>query len=82
MSSAVFGETLRDSATIGVEQNRPTSMPFTPKRAVSAAIAMSQLATSWQPAAVARPRTSATTGLGSARIDCIRREQRANTSWK
>ena len=41
-------------------------MPLTPKRAVAEAITMSQLATSWQPAAVARPATSATTGFGSA----------------
>ena len=57
-------------------------MPLTPKRAVAEAIAMSQLATSWQPAAVAIPPTSATTGFGSARSDCIMREQRANTSSK
>ena len=73
---------LRDSATMGVEQNRPTSMPLTPKRAVSEAMAMSQLATSWQPAAVASPPTSATTGFGSARIDCIMREQRPKISSK
>src|SRR5438477_1897875 len=55
MSNARLVDTLRDSATAGVEQNSPTSMPETAKRAVSAAIARSQAATSWQPAAVAMP---------------------------
>ena len=37
---------LIDSATPGVEQNRPTLMPLTANRAASAATARSQLATS------------------------------------
>ena len=65
---------LRDNATIGVEQNRPIFTPGVAKRAASDATARSQLATSWQPAAVAMPCTSAITGLGSATICCIRAE--------
>jgi len=56
--------TARDSATIGVEQNSPILTPGVAKRAASAATARSQLATSWQPAAVAMPCTRAITGLG------------------
>jgi hypothetical protein len=62
---------VRDSATIGVEQNRPMSTPGVAKCAASEAIARSQLATSWQPAAVAMPWTDATTGLGRCTIACI-----------
>src|SRR5215218_1009512 len=46
MSKACLGETLRDSATAGVEQNNPTLMPETAKVALSAATAKSQDATS------------------------------------
>ena len=63
--------TLRDSATMGVEQNRPISTPGVAKRAEVEATARSQLATSWQPAAVAMPWTSAITGLGWRTIACI-----------
>jgi hypothetical protein len=55
---------LRLSATIGVEQKSPMFTPLTPNRVPSAATAMSQAATSWQPAAVAMPCTSAITGCG------------------
>ena len=55
ISNATLRGTLRDSATMGVEQNKPIFTPLTPKRVPSAATAMSQLATSWQPAAVAMP---------------------------
>ena len=55
-------------ATIGVEQNNPILTPGVAKLAVSAAIARSQVATSWQPAAVAVPCTLATTGCGKATI--------------
>ena len=48
------------------------------KRAVSAAIARSQVATSWQPAAVAMPWTRAITGLGRVTIDVIRALHWAN----
>ncbi len=57
-------------------------MPLTPNVAWSEAIARSQVATSWQPAAVAMPSTSAITGFGSATMDCIRREQVAKVSSK
>ena len=68
---ACLRETLRDSATIGVEQNRPLSIPDVAKRAASEATARSQLATSWQPAAVAMPWTAAITGFGRFTIACI-----------
>ena len=53
ISMACLRDTLRDSATIGVEQNRPILTPGVQKVAWSEAMARSQLATSWQPAAVA-----------------------------
>ncbi len=56
--------TLRDSATIGVEQNRPISTPGVENRGGLEATARSQLATSWQPAALATPCTAAITGCG------------------
>jgi len=55
ISIACLRGTLRDSATIGVEQNNPISTPGVAKAAASEATARSQLATSWQPAAVATP---------------------------
>ena len=58
----------RVRATIGVVQKRPIFTPGVAKAASSAAMARSQVATSWQPAAVAIPCTSAITGCG---IDCI-----------
>jgi len=57
-----LGATLRLSATIGVEQKRPILTPGVQKRASAPATARSQLATSWQPAAVATPSTTAITG--------------------
>ncbi|MNV68346.1 hypothetical protein D3C71_1611870 [compost metagenome] len=71
ISKARLADTLRLSATAGVEQNNPTLMPDTAKRAVSAATARSQLATNWQPAAVAMPWTLAMTGTGRACKPCI-----------
>ena len=71
MSMACLGATLRDSATIGVEQNRPMLTPGVAKRESSAATARSQDATSWAPAAVATPWTRAITGWGSATTACI-----------
>src|SRR5690606_26123873 len=56
---------LRDSATMGVEQNRPYLTPEVAKRALVVASARSHAATNWQPAAAAMPSTSATTGCGS-----------------
>ena len=72
--------TARVSATIGVEQNRPIFTPGVAKRAVSAATARSQLATSWQPAAVATPCTRAITGLGSRTMRVISAAQLANSA--
>ena len=46
ISIACLRGTLRDSATIGVEQNRPMSTPGVAKLAASEATARSQLATS------------------------------------
>ena len=80
ISIACLRDTLRDSATIGVEQNRPILTPGVQKVAWSEAMARSQLATSWQPAAVARPSTSAITGFGCVTIDCISAEQAAMVS--
>ena len=71
ISIACLRGMLRDSATIGVEQNRPISTPGVAKPAASEATARSQLATSWQPAAVAMPCTAATTGFGRCTIACI-----------
>ena len=69
ISIARLRDTLRDSATIGVEQNSPILTPGVANRAVSDATARSQLATSWQPAAAATPSTAAITGWGILRID-------------
>ena len=78
---ACFGCMLRTSGTLGVAQNRPTSMPLTPNRAVSTLTARSHCATSWQPAAVARPCTRAMTGIGSFWIDIIILLHCANRRW-
>ena len=69
----------RVSATIGVEQNSPILTPFTANRALSAATARSQVATSWQPAAAATACTLAITGLGSRVIDSISLEHCSNS---
>src|SRR5579883_3400154 len=53
ISMAALRPTLRDSATMGVEQNRPILTPGVANLASADAIARSQLATNWQPAAVA-----------------------------
>jgi hypothetical protein len=53
ISIACLRLTLRASATLGVEQNRPKFTPLTANFALSAATARSHWATSWQPAAVA-----------------------------
>ncbi len=71
ISIAALRATLRDSATIGVEQNRPMSTPGVANLAAVEAIARSQLATSWQPAALAMPCTAAITGCGKLTICCI-----------
>ena len=61
---ARFGPIARVSGTIGVEQNSPMRTPGVANRAPVSAMARSQLATSWQPAAVATPCTLAITGCG------------------
>ena len=62
ISIAALRGTARAKATAGVEQNSPISTPGVQNRASSAATAKSQLATNWQPAAVATPCTAAITG--------------------
>src|SRR5262245_25099421 len=69
ISIACLRGTLRDSATIGVEQNNPILTPGVAKLASSAATAKSHEATSWQPAAVAVPCTAAITGFGQRTIE-------------
>src|SRR6201985_1460219 len=80
ISIACLRDTLRDSATIGVEQNSPMFTPGVANRAADDATARSQLATSWQPAAVAMPWTCAITGLGWRTTVCISREHCANSA--
>ena len=77
ISKARLRETSRESGTAGVAQKRPTLIPEVAKRALLAATARSQLATSWQPAAVAMPWTFAITGCGISRSVFINRRQRA-----
>ena len=80
ISIARLRGTLRDSGTIGVEQNSPMLTPGVDRRAVSAATARSQVATSWHPAAVATPWTLAITGWGMRVIVFISVQQVSNTS--
>ena len=82
ISMACLEERLRDSATIGVEQNRPILTPGVQKRASCDATARSQVATSWQPAALARPATSAMTGFGLLTIPSISSAQEAKSAAK
>jgi hypothetical protein len=82
ISMACFGATLRDRATIGVEQKSPMLTPGVQKRASDEATARSQEATSWQPAAVASPCTAATTGCGRVTTCCITVAQRLMMSAK
>ena len=56
---------------MGVVQNRPMRTPGVAKAAWSEAMARSQVATNWHPAAVAIPCTSAITGCGMAWIFII-----------
>ena len=79
ISIARFRPTARVSGTIGVEQKSPIRTPGVAKRALSAATARSQAATSWQPAAVAMPRTSAMTGCGASRRAAMSRAQLSNS---
>src|SRR5262249_34286865 len=82
ISMACLRATLRESATIGVEQNRPILTPGVAKWAADEATARSQLATSWQPAAVATPCTAAITGCGRRTICCIAELQALMTCVK
>src|ERR1700746_3163676 len=68
ISMACLRDTLRDSATMGVEQNRPILTPGVANLAARDATARSQLATSWQPAAVAVACTAAITGCGRGTV--------------
>ena len=81
ISIAALRPTARDSATMGVEQNSPMFTPGVAKRALSAATARSQLATSWHPAAVATPCTRAITGFGSLTMLVISREHSSKVAW-
>ena len=81
ISSARLRPIARESGTIGVEQKRPIFTPGVAKRAVSAATARSQAATSWQPAAVATPCTFAITGCGTRWIVSISTVQMSNSCW-
>lgn len=65
-SLRTFLGTALPTATAGVEQNRPTLIPGVPNLDFSVATTTSQLATSWQPAAVAIPLTMAITGTGTS----------------
>ena len=67
---------------MGVEQNRPRFTPGVANLDEFDAIARSQLATNWQPAAVAVPFISAITGLGQLTIACIRTEHVENNFIK
>ena len=58
-------EVLRNCSP-GVEQNNPTLTPGVANLEFSVATAMSQLATNWHPAAVAKPSTFAITGIGTS----------------
>ena len=80
ISMARLRPTARETATIGVEQNRPILTPGVANVASSAAIARSHVATSWQPAAVAMPCTRAITGCGTAWMVCISCVQTENSS--
>ena len=71
ISKARLRETLRESGTAGVAQKSPTLIPEVAKRASLEATARSQVATSWQPAAVAIPWTCAITGCGISRSAVI-----------
>ena len=80
ISMACLALTLRDSATIGVEQKSPMLTPGVAKRADAAATARSHDATSWHPAAVATPATFAITGWRSPTTDIIRSEHCSNSA--
>ena len=78
-SMARVRPTARATSTIGVVQNSPMRTPGVANMAASEATARSQAATSWQPAAVARPCTRATTGCGVRWIRSITSVHASNT---
>ena len=67
-AEGAFRPMARVSATIGVVQKSPIFTPGVANQASSAAMARSQAATSWQPAAVATPCTCGDDGLRN-RVD-------------
>jgi hypothetical protein len=74
--------TLRATGTAGVWQNQPALPPGSANAADSAATARSQVATSWQPAAVAIACTLATTTCGTSwmvRISFVQSRSRSRT---
>uniref|UniRef100_A0A6B0V6F9 Secreted protein n=1 Tax=Ixodes ricinus TaxID=34613 RepID=A0A6B0V6F9_IXORI len=75
-----FCGTQRATGMPGVEQKRPNEAPGSEKVALSDARAISQEATSWQPAAAASPSTCAMTGTGSFSIADITLVQSAKIS--
>ena len=80
---ACLFDRFRESATIGVLQKRPMLTPGVANFASCTATARSQLATSWQPAAVAVAWTRAITGLGQRTMDSINATQPSiSATWK
>ena len=77
---ACLRDTARPSATCGVRHHRPMLTPGVANRALRAAQARSQVATSCAPAAVATPRTLAITGRGWPTMVIIIRLQRLDSS--
>jgi len=84
--SSIFIACLRPTLARERDHRRRTEQAeFTPgvaNRASVEATARSQLATSWHPAAVAMPCTSAITGLGCRTMVCMSREHCAKTFAK
>ena len=81
ISNAALRDRLRDSATLGVEQNSPRLTPLTANFASREATAKSHIATNWQPAAVAIPCTRAITGTGRVWMRIIMRPHCSNKRW-
>src|SRR4051794_35781145 len=78
-SIARLRPTLRATGTIGVWQNQPPLPPGAANPAFQAATARSQVATSWQPAAVASPCTRAITTWGTDWIVSISSRQASSS---
>jgi hypothetical protein len=71
----------RDSATIGVEQNSPIFTPFTPNCILRGDRQIAE-ATSWQPAAAAKPQFAVDLAGAGGGMVCIRAEQRSKSSTR